>query len=255
MQKTLAALALLALVATAHAAVSITESKLGDRTAVTLENDYVRMAFQPGKGGECTDLVDKRTGKRLLMAGEGALVGNRVWNYADAELYQQWQKARWEHEVHKAANEVTLVMRAPGQVGFTRSCVFEKRVTLRDGEALARVEHVFHVGQELMVPQQIGLWFYNRCGVPNERNTYFMPLDEGVASVDAASGIGQTWQYTPSRGWLAFVSESGNGLCFGMEYRRLMCFYLCAGRQPTFEWAFRTFEVKNGDSFRTEEII
>ena len=236
-------------------AVTVTETKAGDRTAVTMENDFIKLTFEPEKGGECTAFLYKPTSKQLLLANEGSLVGSRVWNYADKELYQQWQNNPWEYEIKRSPTEITLVMRAAGQVGFTRSTLFEKRVTLRDGEAMARIEHVFHVGQELMVPQKIGLWFYNRCGVVGEQNLYCFPLDDGIVTVDPAAGVNQEWFYNPSRGWAAVAAGSGDGLCFNMEYRRLMCFYMCQGKQPTFEWAFRTADIPNGDSLRTEEMI
>ncbi|NOZ20025.1 MAG: hypothetical protein GXP25_02945, partial [Planctomycetes bacterium] len=241
--------------AQAQEAVSITEKTEGGAPTVVLENAFVRMTFRPGQGGECTDFVFKPTGKRLVMPNVGSLLGSRVWNYADRELYTQWQKCAWEHQILRKGNEVTLVLKARGQAGFTRSTIFEKRVSLRAGEAMARVEHVFHVGQELMVPRKIGLWFYNRAGVVGEHTVYTFPLDDAIVTVDPAAGAGQEWYYNPSRGWAALTGDSGNGLCFNMEYRRLMCFYLCPGKQPTFEWAFRTFDVKNGESFRTQELI
>ncbi|MCX6348374.1 MAG: hypothetical protein NTV79_02575, partial [Candidatus Aureabacteria bacterium] len=246
---------LLVLTPIVNAAVTITETKVGGLPVVVMENDFLKMTFEPEKGGECTAFLYKPTNKQLLLANEGSLLGSRAWNYADAELYQQWQKNPWEYEIKRGPTEVTLAMRAAGKVGFTRSTLFEKRVTLRDGEAMARIEHVFHVGQELMVPQKIGLWFYNRCGVVGEQNLYCFPLDDGIVTVDPAAGVNQEWFYNPSRGWAAVAGASGNGLCFNMECRRLMCFYMCQGKQPTFEWAFRTADIPNGDSLRTEEMI
>ncbi len=237
----------------ASAAATAKKISFAGQPAIVLENEFLRMTFAPGRGGECVDFVFKPAGKRLVLPGEGSLLGSRVWNYADKDLYIQWQRNPWEYELRRAAGQVTLVLRAAGRVGFTRHTVFEKRVTLREGEAMARVVHVFRVGQQLMVPQKIGLWFFNKCGVVGEPNTYYFPLDEGIAAL--GPNAGQAWFYHPARGWLACVGRSGAGLAFTMEFRRLMCFYACPGRQPTFEWAFRTFDVPNGGSLRTEEEI
>ncbi len=234
-----------------HAAVTISETPTG----VVMENDFLRMTFEPAKGGACTDLFYKPANKQFARPDETALLANRVWNYADQELYRQWEKNPWEHEVRRAAGEVALVLRAAGQVGFTRSTVLEKRITLRDGEAMARIETVFHVGQELMVPQKIGLWFHNMCGIPGERAAAYFPLDDGIVTVDLSTGVGEQWFYNPSRGWAALASENGNGLCFNMEYRRLMCFYLWPGKLPALEWAFRTADIPNGESLRTEGLL
>ena len=94
----------------------------------------------------------------------------------------------WEHEIERRAGEVGLVMQAAGTVDFTRSTSFEKRIVLRDGEAMARVAYAFFVGQELMTPRKIGLWFYNKVDVVGERCVYRFRLDDGIVTVDPAMG-------------------------------------------------------------------
>jgi len=248
--------ALAALLARGVAAkATIAEETVHRAPCVVMENAFVRLVFNPGEGGHCTDFLYKPAGKRFVLPRVGSLLGNRVWNYADGELYFQWQRMAWEHEVERRAGEVALVMRCRGKVNFTRATRFEKRIVLRDGEAMARVTHTFFVGQELMTPRTIGLWFYNKAGVIGERTVYTFPLDDGIVTLDPGAGVGQEWFYNPSRGWAAVTGESGAGLCFTMEFRRLMCFYLCPGTQPTFEWAFRTLDIKNGQHFATEERL
>ncbi|HRU06591.1 MAG TPA: hypothetical protein P5137_12555, partial [Candidatus Brocadiia bacterium] len=232
---------------------TVTELTADGLPAVVLENEFLRAVFSPSKGGTCVDLLYKPANKRMLQKGVGALFGNRVWNYADKDLYFQWQTGAWEHETQTRAGEATLLLRASGKADFTRSTVFEKTVTLRDGESMLRVKYTFSVGQELMVPKKIGLWFNNALGIPGEATRYLCPLDDGMASMDSSTG-GQVWLYNPSRGWAGALGESGAGLFFEMEFRRLMCFYLCQGRQPTFEYAFRTMDIKNGASFSTEQL-
>ncbi|NLY02038.1 MAG: hypothetical protein GXY83_38635 [Rhodopirellula sp.] len=250
----LVALCFLAIAATAQAGVTIRETQTDGRTTVVLENDFLQATFAPDQGGECTDLVFKPTGKHMVLPGVGTLLGSRVWNYADRELYTQWQRSAWQHKVNQSPHQVRLELQSPGSVGFTRSTLLVKQITLADQEAMLRVEHTVHVGQELMQPQKIGLWFYNRCGVAGEQSSYFLPLDDRIARLDPAAGLGQEWFYHPSRGWLAAVG-GGTGLAMNMEYTRLMCFYMSAGRQPTLEWAFRSFDVPNGGSLRTEELL
>ena len=239
----------------APAAATAREGTLDGQPAITLENTFIRAVFAPGAGGHCVDFVYKPIDKPMLLRRTGALLGNRVWNYADTDLYKQWQTTAWEHRLERRPGEVRLVMQANGRVDFTRATMLEKSVTLRDREAVLRVTHTFHVGQELMNPRTIGLWFANRVGIPGERTFYSFPLDDGIATLDFAASSGQSWFYNPARGWIAMHGDSGAGLAFGMEYRRLMCFYLCQGKQPTVEWAFRTMDIKNGESFATEELL
>ena len=251
-------LALCAVVAVgrrADAAVSevVHEGKRG----VLLENRYIRMVLSPADGGMCMLMEHKPSGKRFTTPGAGALLGNRVWNYADRDLYRQWERCAWEHEVRTAPGEATVVLRAGGEVGFTSHTQFERRITLRDGESKVRVEYVFHVGQELMTPRRIGLWFRNFCTVSGEPMTCYFPLDDGTVALDQATGSGQSWFYNPTRGWAAVAGSSGVGLAYGIEFRRLMCFYLLRrGNTASFEWAFRSFDVPNGGTLRTHgEVI
>ena len=235
--------------------VSVTETKVRGMPAVVMENRFVRVVFELDRGGQCTDFEFKPTGKRFIESRVGRVLGNRVWNYMDSDLYRQWEKNGWEAEVERKPDRATVVLRAPGTVNFTRSTAFEKRVELRADEAMLRVRTTFHVGEELMQSFPIGLWFANQVGVVGERSMYFFPLDDGIVTLDLATATGQEWFYNPARGWTALVGESGTGLCFDMEYRRLMCFYLWPGKQPTVEWAFRTAEVENGESLSTEQLL
>ena len=233
----------------------IEEKAIDGRPSVVLENQLIRAVFTPSQGGSCTDLVFKPTDRRLIPSMTGSLLGSRVWNYADAPLYWQWQRATWAATLERRPGEVRLVLSAMGAADFTKACRFEKRVTLRDGESLLRVTHSFHVGAELMTARKIGLWFHNKVSVPGERTVYFLPLEDGVRALDFGAGATTGWFYQPSRGWLALAGESGAGLSFNVEYQRLMCFYVHARAQPTLEWAFRTLDIENGDTFSTDQLI
>jgi len=238
-----------------RAQATIQEKKIDGRPCVVLENQFVRAVFTPAQGGSCADLVIKPSGKRLIPSMTGSLLGSRVWNYADAKIYWQWQRAVWASTLERRPGEVRLVLSAMGEADFTRACRFEKRVTLRDGESMLRVTHSFHVGAELMTPRKIGLWFHNKISVPGERTVYFLPLEDGVRVLDFGAGATTGWFYNPARGWLALTGESGAGLSFNVEYKRLMCFYVHARGRPTLEWAFRTLDVGNGDTFSTDQLI
>jgi len=250
-----AVVVLLLSVSIAVADTVIQEDVIDGRPCVVLENSLVRAVFFPSQGGQCTDLVYKPTGKRLIDRMEGALLGSRVWNYADAALYMQWQNAAWDYTIERRPGEVGLVLSAMGKVDFTKACRFDKHVALRDGESQLRVTHSFHVGAQLMTPRKIGLWFRNKISVPGERTSYYLPLATGVMAAEFGAGTATGWFYDPSRGWLALAGESGVGLAFNMEYKRLMCFYGHAGAPPTIEWAFRTIDIKAGDTFSTDQRI
>ena len=236
---------------------AVSEIVYQGKPCLLLENRFIRMVVSPADGGMCMVMEHKPTGKRFTVPDRGALLGNRVWNYAERELYMQWERCAWEHEVSKSPGEATVVLRANGQVGFTRSTQFERRIALRDDECKVRVDYVFHVGSQLMKPQRIGLWFKNFCTVSQEPMTCYVPLDDGTVALDQASSTGQSWFYNPARGWAAIAGTSGTGLAFEIEFRRLMCFYQWrSGNTACFEWALRSFDVPNGGNLHTQgEVV
>jgi len=251
-------LSLTVMIASSGAALADATAKettaVGQRRVI-LENQYIRAELTPAEGGTCTDLVYKPTNKRLINRRADGLLANRVWNYANADLYFQWQRAAWDYTIERRPGEVAIVLSAMGNVDFTKACGFTKRVALRDDESMLRVTYQFRVGSQLMTPRSVGLWFHNRVGVPDERSRYYAPLDDGVRMLTTESGAGTGWLYNPSRGWFAMVGESDVGLSFNMEYKRLMCFHFHTRLNTTMEWAFRTQEIDNGDTFSTDQFV
>ncbi|MDP6360549.1 MAG: hypothetical protein QF473_35885, partial [Planctomycetota bacterium] len=97
------------------------EQNAGEGRKFILENRFLRAVFSAQNGGKCNELFFKPAKKHLVDRDQGWLLGSRIWNYADDDLYFQWQKGAWESEVQRAQGEVALVLRSKGKVGFTRS--------------------------------------------------------------------------------------------------------------------------------------
>lgn len=235
---------------------TITEKTVDGQPQVVMENKFVRLAFSPNQGGECAECLYKPTNTSFVQPRTGSLLGNRLWNYSDSALYTQWQTLPWGYDVQRGQGEVSLVLRARGKEDFTWATTFERRIVLRDDEAMARITYSLIVGQELMAPAKVGLWFCNSPRVPGEEPIYTFPLDTGILTCDPTTmGGKEAWLYNPARGWAAISGKSGTGICFNMEYQRLMCFYAFAKGQTTVEWAFRTTDVPNGKSVSTEALL
>lgn len=55
----------------AWATATLTETTLDGASVVIMENRFLRAVFEPGKGGTCTDLVHKPSGKRFVAPKVG----------------------------------------------------------------------------------------------------------------------------------------------------------------------------------------
>lgn len=244
----------IALAATiASAECTLTETTVGGEPAIILENDWVLLRARPTIGGRVDQLIYKPEGKNLTGDEDSGLLIDRVWNYANSDIYQQWTKAVYSYQVEQTPTRVAITMSAPGTVGIGKRMTFTKTISLTANSSAIRADYNFAIGQEAMVPQRAGLWWHNRIGVAQEATGYFIPTTEGIAEVNFGAGdSGQYWWKDLARGWMGMAAESGVGVAAVMDFPPLMCMYnYLRGEVGTAEWAFRSREIPNGGSMDT----
>ncbi|MCD6361648.1 MAG: beta-galactosidase [Armatimonadetes bacterium] len=230
---------------------TLTRTTFEGEPALVVENEWIRLRVRSTIGGRIDGLVYKPTDTHLTARDGGAIFADRVWNYANSDFYQQWMKAIYTAKVEQSPERVAITLTAPGSVGIGRAMTFTKTFTITAGSSAIRADYRFSVGQELMVPQRIGLWWHNFLGIPQEATTYFVPTVDGVKSVVFPGG-GEYWWTHPSRGWVAMAGESGTGAAAIMEFPPLMLIYnYMRGEVGSAEWAFRSREIPNGGSMET----
>jgi hypothetical protein len=234
------------------AACTVQQQTVGGEPVVVLENDLVRVTVAPLRGGQISDLVHKPTGKHLCAEETGLFV-DRVWNYDDPGVYQQWAKLPYEFKLSGGGAEAAVELTRRGTGDVAGRMIIHKKFVITDGSAAIRADYRFEVAQEAMTPMRIGMWFHGRPGVRGEKNTFYLPSDGRVQEITYGAGAkGQYWWYQPERGWLAARGESGDGLAVCMEYQRLMLFYQWLyDAMPGLEWALRSFDIKNGETLDT----
>jgi len=245
-------LILLALPTALFAACTVQQQTVGGEPVVVLENDLVRVTVAPMRGGQISDLVAKATGKHLCAEETGLFV-DRVWNYDDPQVYQQWAKLPYDFKLRGGGAEAAVELTRRGNGDVAGRMIIHKTFSLTDGSAAVRADYRFEIAQEAMAPMRIGMWFHGRPGVRGEKNTYVLPSDGKLQEIAYGAGAkGEYWWYQPDRGWLAARGESGDGLAICMEYQRLMLFYQWLhDAMPGLEWAFRSFDIRNGETLDT----
>ncbi|MCE5237770.1 beta-galactosidase [bacterium] len=243
---------LLALPAALFAACTVQQQTVGGEPVVVLDNDLVRVTVAPMRGGQISDIVLKATGKHLCAEETGLFV-DRVWNYDDPQIYQQWEKLPYEFKLKGGGTDAAVELTRRGNGDVAGRMIVHKTFSLTDGSAAIRADYRFEIAQEAMTPMRIGMWFHGRPGVRGEKNTFVLPSDGKIQEIAYGAGAkGEYWWYQPERGWLAARGESGDGLAICMEYKRLMLFYQWLhDAMPGLEWAFRSFDIQNGESLDT----
>ncbi|MBD3293772.1 MAG: hypothetical protein GF393_12680, partial [Armatimonadia bacterium] len=246
---------IIALLLTVTAGLALAECTLEKTTvqgepALVLENDFVQMRVRPTMGGGIYRLIYKPADRNLTSPTDGRVFVDRIWNYANPDVYRQWMQAAYTPVTESSPERVAVTLTGPGFVGPGRFMTFEKTFSLTEGSSAVRADYRFSVAQEAMTPQRVGLWWHNRLGLAQEENTYYVPTREGIKTATyGAGGGGDYWWNGPARGWAAVAGESGVGAAMVMDLAPLMTVYnWMGGDVASLEWAFRTREIPNGGS-------
>ena len=254
MKRTLPAVVLLiATCLPALAECTVEETTVMGEPAIVVENEFLRLRVRPTMGGRIDEFYYKPAERHLTSRDAGAVLVDRIWNYANADVYRQLMDAAYSAVIDDSPERVAITLTGPGFVGPGRFMSFEKSFSIKAGASAIRADYRFSVAQDAMQALRVGLWWHNRLGVPQEANTYYIPTTEGVQSASyGAGGGGQYWWYDPARGWSAVVGESGAGVAAVTDLGPLMLFYnWMGGDVASLEWAFRSSEIANGSSVET----
>jgi len=232
---------------------TVEETTVLGEPAIVVENQFLRLRVRPTIGGRIDLLQYKPADRHLTSRTDGGVFVDRIWNYANADVYRQWMTATYSYAIDSSPERVAIAMTGPGTVGPGERMTFEKTISIAAGSSAIRADYRFAIGQEAMRAMRVGLWWHNRLGVPQEPNTYYVPTTEGVKTAAyGAGGGGEYWWYDPARAWSAVVAESGAGVAAVTELGPLMLFYNWMGGDVAgLEWAFRSSEIPNGSAVET----
>jgi hypothetical protein len=222
---------------------------------VVVENEFVRLEFQPVEGGVCKRMLYKPANKELVSdysdAGYG-LFRDCFWSpttrdYADV-VYQ--------HELTRTAGSVSIHLWGRGAGGVYSFTEVHKTITLANGSPLIRAEYEIKNTVDSMTDGDYGLWVHNFLGVLGGKNRYFIPTTQGILEVyndpNQRPRDAELWVRNPARGWMAGVGEGRHGLAWTVDYRYLNLFYQFLGLAiPTCEWRYNRIQVPCGQSFKT----
>ncbi|MBM3497338.1 MAG: hypothetical protein FJX74_01585 [Armatimonadetes bacterium] len=224
---------------------------------LVLENGHLRMVLTPSRGGVCASLLLKASGLDLTAPPEAGmgLFRDQLWepDYSFADCFYSTGHGG-------DVREQWVELRAGGVGGMLGFTSVRKRLRLREGSPVVRIEWELSNDPSSQTEYVYAPWFHNFTGVAGTTNTYYFPTEEGVKELvlprrGEAKPALEEWFFDPARGWTAVVSDGGAGLAITMEYKRLNCFYHWAGTTSTtatHEWRFSKFAVPAGESLKTE---
>ena len=226
-----------------HGACSVREAD----GLVTLENDFLRFAVEPAKGGAGLSLVTKADGVEWSSRDplyrfclDRFRTGGRTAN----RTYQP-------RIVRDTAGEVSLALALTGPQGYGFIQV-EKTFTLRRDSSALEVGYAWRNLPEAMGEAVVEPWFKLSLmpgGVSDQR--LFLPTAHGVVGFGPTGG--DTYPKDVTSGWIAAGDGRGRTLAVEFDYAHFASSYLWLGGVDRLaaEWCFQPVAIPAGGTFAT----
>ena len=216
---------------------------------ITLENNYVRLTFEPAKGGTCRSFLVKATG--VDYAGS---------RHPNARLFtdrlrvggNSYSRAYFAEILRDTANEVALKLSltAPQDYPF-----LEMSKTFRLSSRSSALECVYSYRNlpESMAAQVFEPYFRNGVAAFSCAGQHYL-----VPTADGTRRVGPMGGDTPFKdavaGWIAASDGKSGALACEFDFAHLATEYFWLGGvdATTAEWQFQPVEVACGGKFETK---
>lgn len=213
-----------------------------------LENGYVRLVFEPAKGGTCREFTVKATG--VNYAGDlhpnARLFTDRL--RVGGRSYDRVYRAEILRNTPEEA-ALRLSLTAPKDYPFLE---LSKTFRITSRSAALDCTYFYRNLPEAMAAQVFEPYFRNGMAAfkrPGQR--YLVPTAKGVRRIGPTGG---NLPVTDAiAGWVAAADGAGGTLVCEFDYSRLASEYFWLGGvdDTTTEWTFQPVEVAAGKTFET----
>ena len=224
----------------------------GNTDRLVMENAYLRLVLSPAKGGQCTSLVYKQTGKELTLPNNGILL-DQEWG--TAQWPSDFQQQRYSYQViNDAPKQLSVALTGRGLTGNLFFIEITKTITIFEERNGIRVDYRIHNIPDSQTTLRYKAWLHNVIDLKGEATHYYIPTTDGIAR-ERGGAIPKRldrWFYNASRPWSGMLAESGAGAVAIVEYSRLKCFYnWFADNGNTLEWRYLPVDIPAGGNWQT----
>ena len=222
---------------------------------ILVENNLLRLVFEPKLGGRIGSFVYKPTKQELTMRPDvgvpGGMLGDHVWQQG---YWGDWVEASYQYRIVKADDAVSVRMSCPGRTGSQAFLTFNKAVMVARGSAAVKVDYEIENSFRAVVPLIFGFWFHNCAGGGWGQRHFFVPCTKGIERISIAKVPADVLARDPARGWVGTIAEdTKSGLVTTLDYRYFKQFYSWVKDLPvpTYELKFHPVKIEAGERFRT----
>ena len=220
--------------------------------AVTLENDYVKLVFEPANGGTCREFRVKKDGGNFAGARhyQSRMFADRL--RVGGNCFKRVYKAEI---VKNTADEAVLRLSVAAPEGYPFLAISKTfRITSRS--SAVECTYAYRNLPESMAPVVIEPYFRHGWSLQkNDSQRYFVPTEDGVKAIGPTGG--NVYVKNAVAGWLGVGDGRSSLLVSEFDFSRLASEYFWLGGMDdtTSEWVFVPVEVACGGVFETTQTL
>jgi len=223
--------------------------KEADKELAVLENQYLRVTFDPAQGGQCVGLVTKN-GKVAEDDFVLHIFDDMDWS-RHPHHYQPFSFVEYNCEIAKdTPKEAVLHLWKRGKEEF-HFCIVHKHVHLYRDRGSVRVDYEIENIPEAMGSREFRLNCHNGLH-PSRQGTFYLPTTRGVRRIPfGRSGMHQ-WSKDPPRAWSGVINDRLAGIGCAMQFGHLFLLYDWLGKDvANMEWRYLPVVIDAGKNFQT----
>ncbi len=219
---------------------------------IILENDFVRLVFEPARGGTCQSFTVKSNGRQYtgekhpnsrMFTDRFKIQGNCYNRIYTAEILKN------------SPNEVELQLMVSAPDGY-QFLDLSKTIRLTKYSSAVEVNYQYLNRAESMADLFLEPYFRNGWNLqksPEQR--YWLPTSKGTKNY--VNQGGDTHLNDVVAGWVGSGDGKGAGMVCEFDYSRLASMYFWLGGQDntTAEWLFAPIKIAAGKTFATQLVF
>ncbi len=219
---------------------------------ITLENDYVKLVFEPANGGTCREFRVKKTGADYAgeKHHESRMFADRL--RVGGNCFKRVYKAE---VVRNTPGEAVLKLSVNAPQGY-QFLELSKTLRLTDRSSAVECVYTYRNLPESMASTVIEPYFRHGWSMrKNDAQRYFVPTAEGAKSIGPTGG--NVYVTNAVAGWVAAGDGKSQLLACEFDYSRLAFeyFWLGGADNTTAEWVFMPVEIACGGAFETTQTL
>ncbi len=218
--------------------------------SAVLENKHLKAVFA-NPGGRMTQLIDKATGKDLVLFSSSDSTGACKDQIPVIDF--SFRQSDYAFTVLKNTPDVcTFRVTSNNRKMQWKFQKISREYTLYKDQSVLHGKIILENQLESMAPVTMQYWMHSYFGVKGEDNQFSCATENGILRFVPSDASNKKLITNPVRGWLGMLTKKGSGVILIPEFKRLNMVYSwyckAAEASDTLEFRLQPTEIPEGSS-------